>query len=409
MLWVLIVGLLLVAWLFVLYPFVGKQQADTEGDLEANLRIFRDHQAQLDDQLNSQQIDQEQYQQLIAEAQQLLLCNTEQVRSEQSSGDQSKGGFWLLPLLLIAVSLFCVAVYKQLGASADQHIAQLIKRNAESESIDQQLQSELYLAIQQRVEQRPDNLYYWVILAKWAVGQGDLEMASQYYAKAIELEPSDGYLHGQYTELLFMLADSQFTDKVIKALDRAFAIDSSNPTVLGLKGIQAFEAQQWQLAITYWQEVDKQINQNSATAVALKTGIARAQTQLGLINKSDRQTPLATVSPAVEILVSIDNSIAYTAEQIVFVALVPTTGSPMPVAARKLRAGDLPTTIILTHADAIMAEHNLSSVSEVKAIARLSQTGSATPQVGDWEATLDKVLVGDKEGKVELQISYQRK
>ena len=115
------------------------------------------------------------------------------------------------------------------------------------------------------MEQRPDNLYYWVILAKWAVGQSNLEMASQYYAKAIELEPSDGYLHGQYTELLFMLADSQFTDKVIKALDRAFAIDSSNPTVLGLKGIQAFEAQQWQLAITYWQEVDKQIDQNLAT------------------------------------------------------------------------------------------------------------------------------------------------
>ena len=97
MLWVLIVGLLLVAWLFVLYPFVGKQQADTEGDLEANLRIFRDHQSQLDDQLNSQQIDQEQYQQLIAEAQQLLLRNTEQVRSEQSSGDKSKGDFGYCP------------------------------------------------------------------------------------------------------------------------------------------------------------------------------------------------------------------------------------------------------------------------------------------------------------------------
>jgi len=402
MLWVLIAGLLLVAWLFVLYPFVGKQRADKADNLEANLGIFHDHQAQLEAQLKSQQIDQAQYQQLIAEAKQLLLCDTEQTQANQSNRDNSRAGLWLLPLLLILISVFGAVVYQQLGASQDQHIAQLIKLTAQSQSPDKQVQTELYQALQKRVEQRPDNLYYWVILAKWAVSQDDLQQASHYYAKAIEVEPNDGYLLGQYAEILFMLADSQFTDRVNSAVDRAFAIDSSNPTVLGLKGIQAFEAKQWQLAITYWQEVRKQIGQNSATAVALKTGIARAQAYL---DQSDTPAQQDAVSPAVEILLSIDNNIAYTAEQIVFVALVPTTGSPMPVAARKLRAGDLPTTITLTNADAIMAEHNLSSVSEVKAIARLSQTGSATPQAGDWESAVQIIQLDSVSEKIELRVA----
>lgn len=402
MLWVLIAGLLLVAWLFVLYPFVGKQRADKADNLEANLGIFHDHQAQLEAQLKSQQIDQAQYQQLIAEAKQLLLCDTEQTQANQSNRDNSRAGLWLLPLLLILISVFSAVVYQQLGAAQDQHIAQLIKLTAQSQSPDKQVQTELYQALQKRVEQRPDNLYYWVILAKWAVSQDDLQQASHYYAKAIEVEPNDGYLLGQYAEILFMLADSQFTDRVNSAVDRAFAIDSSNPTVLGLKGIQAFEAKQWQLAITYWQEVRKQIGQNSATAVALKTGIARAQAYL---DQSDTPAQQDAVSPAVEILLSIDNNIAYTAEQIVFVALVPTTGSPMPVAARKLRAGDLPTTITLTNADAIMAEHNLSSVSEVKAIARLSQTGSATPQAGDWESAVQIIQLDSVSEKIELRVA----
>jgi len=402
MLWVLIAGLLLVAWLFVLYPFVGKQRADKADNLEANLGIFHDHQAQLEAQLKSQQIDQAQYQQLIAEAKQLLLCDTEQTQANQSNRDNSRAGLWLLPLLLILISVFGAVVYQQLGAAQDQHIAQLIKLTAQSQSPDKQVQTELYQALQKRVEQRPDNLYYWVILAKWAVSQDDLQQASHYYAKAIEVEPNDGYLLGQYAEILFMLADSQFTDRVNSAVDRAFAIDSSNPTVLGLKGIQAFEAKQWQLAITYWQEVRKQIGQNSATAVALKTGIARAQAYL---DQSDTPAQQDAVSPAVEILLSIDNNIAYTAEQIVFVALVPTTGSPMPVAARKLRAGDLPTTITLTNADAIMAEHNLSSVSEVKAIARLSQTGSATPQAGDWESAVQIIQLDSVSEKIELRVA----
>ena len=101
-----------------------------------------------------------------------------------------------------------------------------------------------------------------------------------------------------------MLANSQFTDEVLIALDKAFAIDSSNPTVLGLKGIQSFESQQWQLAITYWQEAQRQMDQNSATANALKAGIARAQS-------AGIQPDRAVVSPQVEIAVSIDQSIAF--------------------------------------------------------------------------------------------------
>ena len=200
-----------------------------------------------------------------------------------------------------------------------------------------------------------------------------------------------------------MLANSQFTQEVLSALDKAFAIDSSNPTVLGLKGIQAFEAQQWQLAITYWQEAQQQMDQTSATAKALVAGIARAQKRLGI------QPSEISLSPQVEIRVSIDQSIAFNPEQSVFVALVATSGAPMPLAARKLRAGDLPLSITLSNADAVMAGYNLSSVNQVKAIARLSQTGSATPQVGDWEDSISAINLSDEKQSLNLQISKQIK
>ena len=239
------------------------------------------------------------------------------------------------------------------------------------------------------------------MLAKRAIQQNDLAGAKYNYAQAIKLSPDDGYLLGQYAEILFMLANSQFTDEVLIALDKAFAIDSSNPTVLGLKGIQSFESQQWQLAITYWQEAQRQMDQNSATANALKAGIARAQKRLGI------QPDQAVVSPQVEIAVSIDQSIAFNPEQSVFVALVATSGAPMPLAARKLRAGDLPVTITLSNADAVMAGYNLSSASEVKAVAGLSQSGSATPQTGDWEDSVNPINLSTENISVSIQISRQ--
>jgi cytochrome c-type biogenesis protein CcmH len=402
-LWLLISGLLVLASMFLIYPFVSKESLEQGEILQANLQIFRDQQQQLDKQLEQKQITKQQYQQLLAEAKQLLLVNTNDEEAQKPLSFKRRKIKVLLPILILLVPCFCFVVYHSIGASADQKIIELIQQASESSNKVQveKLQTELYVAVEKRAQQRPDNIYYWILLAKRAIQQNDLAGAKYNYAQAIKLSPDDGYLLGQYAEILFMLANSQFTDEVLLALDKAFVIDSSNPTALGLKGIQSFEAQQWQLAITYWQEAQRQMDQTSATANALKAGIARAQKRLGI------QPDQAAVSPQVEIAVSIDKSIAFNSEQSVFVALVATSGAPMPLAARKLRAGDLPITITLSNADAVMNGYNLSSASEVKAVARLSQSGSATPQVGDWEDSMDSIDLSVEKRSISLQISRQ--
>jgi cytochrome c-type biogenesis protein CcmH len=402
-LWLLISGLLVLASMFLIYPFVSKESLEQGEILQANLQIFRDQQQQLDKQLEQKQITKQQYQQLLAEAKQLLLVNTNDEGAQKPLSSKRRKIKVLLPILILLVPCFCFVVYDSIGASADQKIIELIQQASESSNKVQveKLQTELYVAVEKRAQQRPDNIYYWILLAKRAIQQNDLTGAKYNYSQAIKLSPDDGYLLGQYAEILFMLAKSQFTDEVLFALDKAFAIDSSNPTVLGLKGIQAFESQQWQLAITYWQEAQRQMDQTSATVNALKAGIARAQKRLGI------QPDQVAVSPQVEIAVSIDQSIEFNPQQSVFVALVATSGAPMPLAAKKLRAGDLPIIITLSNADAVMAGYNLSSASEVKAVARLSQSGSATPQVGDWEDSMDSIDLSAEKRSVSLQISRQ--
>jgi cytochrome c-type biogenesis protein CcmH len=388
MIWWLIAGLLLLASLFLVYPFVRHDKAEVQDDADANLQIFRDQQAQLDGQLQQQEIKQPQYDQLLAEAKQLLLLNSQKPQVEETVISVKVGR--LLPVALLLLPIFCLASYHYLGAAADEKILKMLEQNTQLSVDDPQAQfkqQELFSAIEKRAAQRPDNIYYWILLAKRAVQQNDLSSAQFHYAQAIKASPEDSYLLAQYAEITFMLADSQFTDEVNKAIDKAFAIDSSNPTVLGLKGIQAFETEQWQLAIT--------------TATALKAGIARAQKRLGI-------EPEQQLSPQVEISVSIDKAIQFDPNQTVFVALVATSGAPMPLAAKKLRAGDLPTTITLSNVDAVMEGYNLSSVDEVKAVARLSETGSATPQVGDWEAAIQRVDLSSGKYSLALEISRQR-
>lgn len=440
-LWILSLALLLLALAFVVYPFINKKKpADHAALLAANVAVFRDTEKLLNNQLTAGDIDQTQHQQLLAEAQQLLLANTEQIEVHKTSTTPVKTGTWILPVLLLSIPVMTFVAYDKLGASADQQIADLLRlqlaqtaalntnaengdvensnvENAATEAAQQdyrqhyrELQQQLAQQVAERVKERPENTYYWVILAQQATVKGDLQAASNHYRQALKVMPNDSYLLAQYAETLFMLANSEFTEPVIEALDKAFAVDSSNPTVLGLKGIQAFKNEQWQLAITFWQGALQQVDQNSYNAENLNKGIRLAEIKLQGSEQTANPENLSSNAPlqTIELRVSIDPNITFDPQQTVFVALVAISGPPMPLAARKLRAGDLPIQISLSDADAVMAGHSLSSVKEFKAIARLSQTGSATPESGDWEVSSGPLKAGAQTGIVELRIDQKR-
>ena len=150
MLWLLIAGLLVLASIFLIYPFV-KADHSAEGEvLQANIQIFRDQQYQLDAQLEQKQISQAQYQQLLAEAKQLLLSNTGEQTTEKPVSSERRQAKGLLPVLIILVPCFCFAVYSSIGASADQRILQLIQQASVSSDITKA--AELQLSFTQRLK-----------------------------------------------------------------------------------------------------------------------------------------------------------------------------------------------------------------------------------------------------------------
>ena len=411
--WMMFALLLLVASGFIAFPFLSNWRLSSKNvsaglSVErANVAIYREQQEQLQRQLDNSEISLEQFEQLSADAKQLLLSNT--ASQSTDSLEQNNAGLWLLPVLVVLLTLCSWLLYDELGAQADEDIRQLIAEGAEvSDNAEaaQQWRRQLNSAIAERVEQRPDNVYYWVMLAQSAIADGELQQASDYLAAAIKAQPDDGYLLAQYAETLYLLAGSQFTPTVVEAMDKAFAVDSNNATVLGLKGIQAFETRQLALAISYWQGARQSLDPAGSTAKALLIGIERAKRLLA-DGATDTQTG-GQGSITIEVSVMVDGTIDYTPDQQVFVAVVEASGPPMPIAARKLRAADLPITLSLTAADELMAGRTLASVPAVRLVARLSTSGSATAQSGDWEAISPIIDLPPDQGPIQLIINRQR-
>ena len=88
---------------------------------------------------------------------------------------------------------------------------------------------------------------------------------------------------------------------------------------------------------------------------------------------------------------------------VVFVIARAPDGPPMPVAAQRHTVADLPLDIVLGDADSPMPTQPLSALQEVEVLARISSSGSATPQDGDLSSAPVRVQLPAAD-PVELRI-----
>ena len=416
-LWISLV--LLIALGFLAYPFLsGARQSSTSLDEQitrknTNIRLFKEQKAQLQQQQVRGEIDSDQYHRLVVDAEKLLLDNTEPDLIEGPGNvDIAGNGLWLLPFLLIASLSTTWVIYDVIGAAEDENVAALLSQIANSEAQVTEvgkLNQELMQAIKERVKKRPNNIYYWVILAQAAIADNNILAASQHFASALLVAPQDSQLLAQYAETLFLVDDSKFTQRVGIAVGKAFAADSNNQTVLGLKGIEAFAGGDFQLAVSYWLGAQEQLNSGSAIFQGLQVGIDRARKIIeGNFGSDNGGNQLSVVQIALQINLSLDVKVPSRPGQRVFIAAVRQSGPPMPLAAKKIFASQLPMTVVLTDKDAIILGQDLTTETKIKVIARLSSSGSATPQSGDWEAVSESLDLDVHEGEITLIIDRQR-
>ncbi|MBT7564132.1 MAG: c-type cytochrome biogenesis protein CcmI, partial [Porticoccaceae bacterium] len=243
-----VVALFLGAFFFLIYPFMTNSlglddifSEEVKITEKENVRLYKEQKTLFQQQLNRGEINNQQYENLLLESKHLLLLNTQTGQNKLLG--TSSSGLWLLPILLLILPLVALPIYQEIGAGQDQKIASLIERQSffgQKDTDQLQGNNQLIAALEARVSSRPENVYYWVMLAQSAIADDNLIGASEYFAAALKINPRDSFLLAQYAESLFLVDDSRFTDRVVSAVDAAFSADQSNHTVLGLKGIEAF-------------------------------------------------------------------------------------------------------------------------------------------------------------------------
>ena len=285
------------------------------------------------------------------------------------------------------IPLAAVSLYALIGNPAALDPARRIAPATLEQAIDA-------LAVQMRM--KPDNLEGWVLLGRSRKEQERFGDAVEAYKQALRLAPKDPALMVELAETMALQDPAHLIKSdALKLLQQAQQIDPRNQRALWFLGIAAYQQNHFAEAAAAWQPLLELAPES--TRPALHKQIDEARARAGMPPLPPEAAPAAV--PAL-ITVHVDISPALRAKlapsDVLFVYARMPNGPPMPLAVKRVAAKDFPIDITLTDADGPMPTMLLSQQKTVIIATRVSHSGDATPQAGDFEAAPLMAVVGSK-------------
>ena len=296
--WIICALFIAGALLFILPPLLKREETiDTVEQKAANISIYQDQFAELEQDLRNGVLDQEQYEQGRLELQRRLLEDvsaTESAQPKVQPPTRSERG--LAIMLSVAIPLITVLLYLQLGKpqaiSSPPEFAMAPatagRSNATSPTAgnppgfpDQQEIEKRVGNLAARLKENPDDADGWAMLGRSYKVFGRYKEASEAYAKATALKSNDAQLWVDYAEALALANESRLQGETLaqidKAMQKAVQLEPNNQRALAIAGRVAFEMKNYQQAATYWERLAKTLPAGTEEAQSLAMSIAEAR------------------------------------------------------------------------------------------------------------------------------------
>ncbi len=403
----------ILAAVFVVWPtvFLAKkyrQELRSNTRTDSNEDVYQDHVDELEQTLVRGEIDAAELEGLKRDLEKTMV-EENHMGSDMSDRPIISSFKSRIPVLTLVflLPIFSMLLYSMLGAKKDWEIYQLAttRVHAPTEGLTA-LTDELIASLQSRVKEKPDNAQNWYLLASTAIEQGSFEEAVRAYRQVLKIEPNAPTIKAELAQALFLRAGNTITPEVRKHANEVLAVAPNMPTALGLAGIDAYRSGEYQTAIDHWKKAVVQLDPDSDAAKALNGGIARSTVAL---SKSGEQTTADGQNElSVTVKVSLGKSVANVNKtDTVFVYARAFQGPPMPLAIQKVTVAQLPVTLTLDNSMSMMKGMDLTAFPQIEVIARVSSSGSATPQPGDWQAKQGPIIVSSQKAPIKLKISEQ--
>lgn len=426
--WLVAACLVAAALLFVVPPLLRKNVVKTGADHDQlNIDVYRDQLAELDRDLENNTIDKAYYERTYQEIERRLLQDVqlgEQKKKQTTVSPMDRG---LAISFVVAVPVVSIYLYLSWGQPAaitgdipvatsempeghpnvegDMADAGVAADGEAAPHPDTGAQVEAMVAqLAARMEQNPDDMEGWLMLARSYRYLRRHEDAVQAFEKALPMLETNAQLMADYADTLAMAANGVLDGKPIEYIRKAAQLDPNNIQSLWLLGTYHYEKGDYADALGYWRRLKRLVEPGSQDSDAMASNIAEVELRMKELNMEiPREESLPDVTPKVPGVisgkVSLQDDIKDKAspDDTVFIYARAVDGPRMPLAILRKKVSDLPADFVLDESLAMMPAMSLSNYSDVIVGARISKSGNATPQSGDLEGVTQTVKVGVKD------------
>jgi cytochrome c-type biogenesis protein CcmH len=289
---------------------------------------------------------------------------------------------WAIALSVI-IAIVSVLTYAQL---APKHGSSAVIEMSPSLSLEQSVES-----LKAHLDDNPENGKAWAMLglAEFNLGNTDKALAS--FEKAYSLIPNDIDMLLQYASVVASTQDGDFAGEPQSLIDQALEVAPDSVHALYLVGIVAANDGDLLLAEQSWQKALYLLPVEHPD----KAVIEGALNTLRNFESTNDFTLTIHLSISEDIL-ALRSELDY-----LMVYAKALTGSPMPIAIKKIRLKDFNGIVSLSDADSLSVK--LSESTEVLVVVRISSTGLAVKQADDIEIISDAISLAETRS-IDLQV-----
>jgi cytochrome c-type biogenesis protein CcmH len=414
--------LVAVALAWLLPPLLRREStAATTDRMQLNLALLRDQLADLEAEHVRGAVPPEQYAESKAELERRVL---EETTSEERAVASTVGaGRATAAIVAAAVPIGAVVLYLAFGDPSALDLQRRVTAMGDhaKQPTAQDIEGML-TKLAQRLEKEPENADGWAMLARSYYVLQRYPEAVRAYENLVKLVPGEPSVLADYADALAMRNGRKISGRPLELVKEALKIDPTQAKALAMAGTEAFDRQDFKLAVEYWEKLRASVPAESEMAQSIEGSIAEARAR-GKLGGGDAPVAMAKSAPplmpapantgpaaapagptnaaaaTVQGTVKVDAAMAAKAAptDTVFIFARAAEGPRVPLAVFKVQAKDLPAKFVLDDSLAMAPQFKLSNFKNVLVNARISKSGSATPSAGDLEGKGVPVSVGARD------------
>lgn len=411
--WALLVLMLLIAIGIIIYPLLRNRGSTSVAYRESNMGLYEEKLHELDTDLAEARIDEDNYRTARQELDRELLDNVPVENSATAAEHyttKAKRHPALALVLAIFLPAFALLLYQDLGMHASTEVAQMTGAQQATPSVE-----EMTAKLETYLQSNAGTVQEWRMLGRAYKHLKRYPDSVKAFSHALELQP-DAQLMLEKAEAIALQNNEVFNDEARALVLQAKKLEPDNINVLWFAGVAEFQAEHYHETIENLSRLasvaktDKDVDQSirfylekaRAALVAQGDNIASVDELLQVPESPAVQTNTAAAAAGASIRIAVNVNAEvrakFSSTDTVFIYAKAAQGPKMPLAVQRLTLAQLPAEVKLDDSMSMIDGMNLSAFPSVVVAARISRSGSAIAQSGDYigEVKVDDVNSADK-------------